>query len=55
MDYKISLNKEIQEWRKLCYEQSDRIQYYSYIGMKLMYVTVILFEERIDREITQIE
>jgi len=28
MDYKISLNKEIREWRKLCYEQSDRIQHY---------------------------
>ena len=28
MDYKISLNKEIREWRKRCYEQSDRIQHY---------------------------
>ena len=28
MDYKISLNKEIREWRKLCYEQSDQIQHY---------------------------
>jgi len=25
MDYKISLKKEIREWRKLCYEQSDKI------------------------------
>ena len=28
MDCKISLNKEIREWRKLYYEQSDRIQHY---------------------------
>lgn len=28
MDYKISLNEEIREWRKLCYEQSDKIQHY---------------------------
>lgn len=28
MDYKISLNEEIRKWRKLCYEQSDKIQHY---------------------------
>jgi hypothetical protein len=39
MDYKISLNKEILEWRKLCYEQSDKIQHYKSLITRKVNVT----------------